>query len=93
MNLVRGRRVRHQFRDLVDQVGLAKALEAIGADPALSTMTVAEWLDHHIDHLTGLRKSTLYEYRSYVTHDISPALGELPPAALSRDDVARWTQA
>jgi hypothetical protein len=40
------------------KVGPAKALDAAGADPALQRMTVAEWLEHHIDHLTGLQKST-----------------------------------
>jgi hypothetical protein len=62
----------------------------IGTDPNLSTMTVGEWLDHHIAHLTGLRKSTLYDYRSYTENDIVPVLGDLPLAALSQDDVAEW---
>ena len=52
-------------------------------------MTVGEWLDHHIKHLTRLRKSTLYDYPAYVKNDIVPVLGDLPPMVLSRDDIAR----
>ncbi|ORB23366.1 tyrosine-type recombinase/integrase [Mycolicibacterium monacense] len=81
-----------KFKKLADRFGPAKALEVIGTDPELSTMTVGEWLEHHITHLTGVRKSTLYDYRSYAQKDIGPVLGGLPLAALSRDDVASWMQ-
>ena len=53
-----------KFQKLVDKFGPAKALETLGADPEFSATTVHEWVEHHIDHLTGLRKSTLYDYRS-----------------------------
>ena len=46
-------------------------------------MTVAEWLGHHIDHLTGLAKSTLADYRAYASNDITPVLGPIPLVALS----------
>jgi integrase len=81
-----------KFQKLVDKFGPAKALEALGADPEFSAITVREWIQHHIDHLTGLRKSTLYDYRSYLTNDIDGTLGELPLAALSRDHIATWMQ-
>lgn len=54
-----------RFQGLADKFGPTKALEIIGADPALQTMSVGQWLEHHIAHLTGLRKSTPYDYRSY----------------------------
>jgi integrase len=79
-----------KFRHLADQLGPAKALEIIGADPAFQTMTVAQWLAHYIEHLTGLRKSTLYDYRAFARNDIGPTLGNLPLTALSRDDIAVW---
>ena len=83
-----------RFHDLVDKVGPAKALEAtVGADAVLSAMTVEEWLEHHIDHLTGLAKSTLADYRAYAKNDIKPVLGPIPLTALSRDDIAQWMQA
>ena len=82
-----------KFKKLVDQFGPARALKSTAVEPGPNVMTVGEWLQHHIDHLTGLRKSTLYDYRSYLKNDIAPALGELPLTALSGDDIARWTQA
>ena len=82
-----------KFQKLAGKFGPAKALEAIGVDPELSTMTVEEWLEHHIEHLTGLRKSTLYDYRSYMKNDIVPTLGDMPLTTLARDDIAKWTQA
>src|ERR1700734_2017556 len=81
-----------KFQKLVEKFGPAKALETLGADPGFSAMTVREWIEHHIEHLTGLRKSTLYDYRSYLKNDIDEALGDLPLTALSRDDIARWMQ-
>ena len=83
-----------RFRDLVDKIGPAKALEAtVDPDPVLSAMTVAEWLEHHIAHLTGLAKSTLADYRAYTKNDITPILRPIPLSVLSRDDIARWTHA
>ncbi|WP_094286065.1 tyrosine-type recombinase/integrase [Mycobacterium lehmannii] len=82
-----------KFKNLADRFGPAKALEVIGADPDMTAMTVGEWLEHHIEHLTGVRKSTLYDYRSYAQKDIGPALGDLALTALSRDDVSKWMQA
>ena len=66
---------------------------SVGADPALSTMTVQQWLAHHIDHLTGLAKSTLADYRAYARNDINPVLGPIPLTALSSDDISKWMQA
>jgi integrase len=81
-----------KFLGLVDRVGPVKALAAVGSDPALSTMTVGEWVQHYIDHRTGLAKSTLADYRSYFKNDIAKALGPIPLTVLTRDDVAKWTQ-
>jgi integrase len=81
-----------KFRDLVDLVGPMKALASVGADPGLSTLTVEQWLGHYINHLTGLAKSTLADYRSYVKNDINPVLGPIPLTALSTDDIATWMQ-
>jgi hypothetical protein len=81
-----------KFMGLVDRVGPVKALAAVGSDPALPTMTVCEWVQHFIDHRTGLAKSTLADYRSYLKNDIAKALGPIPLAAQTPDDVAKWTQ-
>lgn len=81
-----------KFKGLVEKFGPEQALAALAADSEGSTTTVAEWIEHHIDHLTGLRKSTLWDYRSYLNKDIGPALGDLPLTALTREHVAKWTQ-
>jgi hypothetical protein len=47
---------------------------ALGAGPEFSATSVHDWIEHHINHLTGLRKSTLYDYRSYLKNDIDAAL-------------------
>ena len=78
------------FRKLADKFGPEKALASLRADPTLNTITVTEWLQHYIEHLTGLKKSTLYDYNSYLRNDIGPALGALPLQSLTREDVARW---
>lgn len=81
-----------KFQNLVERFGPARAQETLGTDPEFSAITVGEWIEHHIDHLTGLTKSTLYDYRSYLKNDINEALGDLPLTSLSRDDIAKWMQ-
>lgn len=81
-----------KFKALVEAVGPKKALASVGADPALSTMTVGQWVEHYIEHRTGLAKSTMADYRSYAKTDITQALGPIPLSALTREDVAKWTQ-
>lgn len=84
-----------RFKTLVETIGATKALEAVGLQPPkpASALTVADWLTHHIDHLTGVDPRTVEDYRSYLRKDITPALGALPLEALSRDEVRRWVQA
>lgn len=81
-----------KFKGLVDKFGAAQAVSTLGTDPDLVTMTVQEWIEHYIEHLTGLRKSTLWDYRSYLRKDIGPALGDLPLTGLTREHLATWTQ-
>lgn len=81
-----------KFKELVEKFGPEQALTTLGSDPDMTTMTVAEWVRRHIDHLTGLRKSTLWDYESYLRKDIGPVLGGLPLTGLSREHIAKWTQ-
>lgn len=80
-----------QFENLVHKVGAEKALEIckIVAAPE-RTMTVRSWLKRHNQALTGVEPGTLARYNSYLANDIGPVLGDLPLAALTKDDVARW---
>jgi integrase len=85
------------FCAMVDQFGVEKALEKAEiretARNALSTLTVAEFLDRHIKGLSGVEKKTVSEYSRYLTRDIEPVLGAIPLAKLTREDIALWVTA
>lgn len=81
------------FCGLVNQVGPAKALEIVNVDASRRSMTVAAWIGHHIDHLTGVEPATVRRYRSILSRDIGPAFGSVPLKALTREDVSRWVNA
>lgn len=78
------------FDTLITKVGAAKALEitriVIAQDRGI---TVAQWLNHHNNHLTGVSAGTLAKYRSYTDNDMT-AIADIPLAALTPDDVAAW---
>lgn len=77
--------------------GARRAREMLGitTTPRRRTpsITVTEWIAHYIDHLSGVDKRTLTDYRTYLDRDIGPALGDIPLAELTSDDVARWINA
>lgn len=83
-----------RFCALVDAFGPAEALAKAGiADTArlgVSGLTVEEFLNRHIDGLSGIEKKTITEYKRYVTRDIGPILGAIPLSNLKRDEVAEW---
>ncbi|MGX9673488.1 tyrosine-type recombinase/integrase [Mycobacterium sp. HM-7] len=80
------------FCKLVDVLGPDKALEAAGITTAtpLSDLTVSQYLEQHIDSLSGVERRTITDYRRYLRNDIGPAFGALPLSKLSRVDVAAW---
>ena len=80
------------FRTLVESVGPKRALELIELDRGQDKQTVGEWVQHHIDHLTGVQPATIVRYRAYLKNDIRPFLGDIPLAHLSRDDTSRWVK-
>ena len=87
-----------KFRTLADTVGGARAMAAWGIADVPKTLTrnlgptLPEWLTAHIDQLTGCEQKTLDDYRRYVRRDITPFFGDLPLAALTPDDIARWVK-
>lgn len=81
------------FRELIDRVGPARALEIHGVQRTRSGFTVAKWLAHHIEHLSGIERRTRHEYLGIVKNNIAPSLGAIPLDLLSRDDCARWVDA
>lgn len=80
------------FQALIGTVGAGRALELAELERGQNSQTVAEWVDHHIQHLTGVQPATVGRYNSYLEHDIKPNVGDVPLTALSRDDIARWVR-
>lgn len=77
-------------KDLVDQFGGEKAREIMRIVQApRKAITVAQYLNRHIDHLTGVEPGTVARYRAYVRNDLG-RLADLPLTALTRQDVATW---
>ncbi|QFG08432.1 tyrosine integrase [Mycobacterium phage Guanica15] len=82
-----------EFKRMVDQLGAAKALEVLETtDAAARHYTLADWLDHYLDHKSGVEKSTIYDYRKMVERDIKPTLGAIPIAALTPEDISTWVK-
>lgn len=82
-----------RFCDLASKFGVENALSTLKVDTTLATLTVEEWLNHHIEHLTGVDPNTIEKYRAYVRNDIADPLGSIPLAALTREHVAQWIKA
>jgi hypothetical protein len=86
-----------KFKELVGLVGPGKALAAYDLAPAPraangSGVTVAEWVEHHIEHLIGCEQKTIDEYRRFLKRDIAPGLGPIPLMSLTGEHLARWVQ-
>lgn len=87
------------FADAVNRLGpqRALALHRIEHNPRAGAgghqaWTVGGWVKHYIDHLTGIDKRTIADYRGILRKDIDPVLGPIPLADLSRDDIGLWVQ-
>jgi integrase len=81
------------FCDLVDTHGPHWAVKAYEPErQAPLTPTLTEWLNHHIDHLTGVEQYTVDKYREYVRNDIQDSIGKIRLASLTEDDISRWVK-
>lgn len=81
------------FKAAVEVHGAQKALEMYGITTAprrRDGLTVADWVRHHIDHLTGVEQYTKDKYESYLRRDITPHIGGKFLTELTRDDIAKW---
>lgn len=83
------------LKELIKQVGVERALDIHGLSTAAirkpkSGLTLATWLDRHIEHLTGVQKNTVETYKRFVKRDINPQIGSIPLTDLSRDDIKDW---
>lgn len=86
------------LRDTINVHGPKRALEMHNIDHEprrrnrVHVITVAEWVRHHIDHLTGVEQTTIDKYDDYLKNDIEPHLGHIPLAELSSDDLSQWVK-
>lgn len=76
--------------ELIRKLGPAKARDILKIIEPADHLTLTDWCEHHINHLTGVEPGTIARYRSYLRNDIAPTIGAIPLTNLSRDDVARW---
>lgn len=80
-----------EFKKMIKQLGVDKALQVLEmSNPEARHYTLGDWLDHYLDHKSGVEKSTIYDYRKMVEKDIKPTLGAIPIAALTPEDIAKW---
>lgn len=84
------------FVAAIKAAGPGRAMDMWGIARTIKTpvkeLTVTEWVQHHIDHLTGIQPATRAKYQAYLDNDITPHLAEIPLAGFVRDDVTSWVQ-
>jgi integrase len=85
------------FQSVIKAHGSARALEMHGINPEprrrdTPALTVAQWVRHYIDHLTGVEQKTLDDYNRYLRREIEPFFDGIPLVELQKDDIARWVK-
>ena len=78
------------WKIVLDRLGPDAALIMLDDKPEPTTVSVADLIDHHIDHLTGVDEGTLARYRRIQDTHLRPRFAHIPADALTRDDVSRW---
>lgn len=88
------------FIDAASAEAFALNIERYGPEEALRILdvidergdhlTLTEWLDRHIDTITGVEEGTRRRYRAYLRNDIAPSIGAMPLTAVTDVTVARW---
>jgi len=83
------------FCKLVDALGPDRALTEAGITPAvdLSGMTVTQYVQRHIDGMSGVTPKRIETVQRWLQKDIDPAFGALPLSKLTRAHVAAWVNA
>ena len=82
-----------RFKTLLEDHGSEEALRILELDEiGCHVPTVSEWLNTHIDNLTGVQPATLARYRTFVARDIDPVFGSMPLSAVTETTIARWVK-
>ena len=84
-----------KVRDLINAIGPDEALERLAATAGRTgdMPTVAEWVEKHVDDLTGVTDRTRADYRALARKHIAPTLGPLDVDEVTPADVGRWANA
>lgn len=81
-----------RWRSVLDTIGSDAALKLLAPAPVTQTVTVADLVRHHIDHLTGKDEGTVRRYRTILRDHLEPRFGRIAAAELTRADVALWVK-
>jgi integrase len=85
-----------RFCDLVDRVGGKRAMVAweiadVPKQINRTGMHLGEWLQAHIDQLTGCEQKTIDDYTRY-RRDIVAVMGDVPLSTITEGDIAQWVK-
>jgi integrase len=79
------------FKALVDKRGGVAAREIRNTrDTPGENVLMSEWVEQHINRLTGVTEGTRRGYRSIAAHHITPTLGDYPVDAITRRLLEVW---
>lgn len=78
------------WKSVLDSLGEAKALALLEEHKPVTTLTVADQVDHHIAHLTGVEPGTVRRYQKIADRELRPVFGRTLLTDLTRDGVAEW---
>ena len=78
------------WRRVLDTIGADRALELLADVKPETTATVADQIDHHIAHLTGVTEGTRRRYQQVTDAHLRPYFSRILLADLTRDGVSAW---
>jgi len=83
-----------ELRDLINRHGPHRAMEMLKLPMPMTPgerLSVGQWLNRHVDQMTGVEFYTQQKYREYI-RTIAPVLGDVPLTSLTSEDIGRWVQ-
>ncbi len=79
-----------KLRRDIQRNGPEQHAELEAARAASDSPTLAQWTQHHIDHLTGVTPGTRHGYTKLAERAFLPRLGDFPIDGIDRDAIAKW---
>lgn len=75
---------------MLDTVGPGRALALLDEPKPATVRTVAQQVEHYIEHQSGITDGTRRRYRTTAQQVIAPAFSDVLLSDLSRDHVSAW---